>query len=333
MGLVNTVSLAGLPASERFDFWWETVAQSLVSVDASSEQAGDFWAELRSVDLGLVQVLRVRCASFEARRTPRRIRQSDAGGYQLCLLIGGGAGMRQGGREAVLTPADLMLYDTSRTFHAWSVAGAPGSRPPVVADSLTVLFPHTALPVPASAAERLLVTRLPGREGVGALLAAFLHRLMRHADQYTPADAIRLSTVLLDLLAALLSHELDVPPDPGAHDPHRVLLLRVQAFIEEHLGHADLSPATVAAAHHISVRHLQKIFEEHGLGVADWIRSRRLERCRRDLADPAQDPVPVRTIGARWGFPSPAHFTRAFHRAYGVPPARYRRRRRAPGGD
>jgi AraC-like DNA-binding protein len=90
------------------------------------------------------------------------------------------------------------------------------------------------------------------------------------------------------------------------------------------LGDPDVSPATVAAAHYISLRYLHNLFETQETTVADWIRRRRLERCRRDLLDPALRAEPVGSIGARWGLTSPAHFTRLFRGAYGLPPAAYR---------
>ncbi|WP_188197055.1 helix-turn-helix domain-containing protein [Nonomuraea sp. SYSU D8015] len=318
---MSSVRLDDVPMRERFDFWWETVARSVVAVDASSDRAADFQAEMKVVDLGLLQVSHVRCDSFEARRTPRRIRQSDPGLYQLSLTLRGRSGMHQERRECALGRGDLMVYDASRTFHAWTVADGSTS------EGLIAQFPHTALPLPTSAVDRLLAVRLSGDEGIGALLAGLLCRLMAQPDEYTPADAVRLAAIIIDLVAALLAHELDVAPAAPLHDPRRVLLLRIQSFIEQNLARPDLSPATLAAAHHLSVRSLQALFQEQGTGVADWIRRRRLERCRRDLADPAQDSVAVGVVGARWGFVSASHFTRAFRAAYGVPPAAYRRHR------
>jgi AraC-like DNA-binding protein len=105
----------------------------------------------------------------------------------------------------------------------------------------------------------------------------------------------------------------------------RTLLLRIHAFIEQNLGETDLSPGIVAAAHHVSVRHLHRLFEAQDTTVAAWIRRRRLERCRRDLADPAFIAVPVSAVAGRWGMPDSAHFSRLFRRAYGLPPAEYRR--------
>ncbi|MEU8378564.1 helix-turn-helix domain-containing protein [Streptosporangium sp. NPDC048865] len=331
MLLPSVLRLDGVPAQERFDFWWEAVAQSVVSVDVSSDQAEDFWAEMRMLDLGVAQLSRVRCVSFDARRSPSRIRHSDPGHYQLSLTLRGRSGIQQEGREACLAPTDITLYDTSRTFHAWTVAEGPvpgtagGSRPDV-ADGLILQFPREVLPLPASAAERLLAVRLPGREGIGALLSGLLHQLIAQPGRSSPSDALRLSTVILDLVAALLAHELDTDASGSMTDPRGVLLMRIQAFVERELGEADLSPSAIASAHHISVRHLHKLFQAEGVTVGGWIRLRRLERCRRDLADPLLDGLPVSGIASRWGFTSDSHFNRAFRAAYGASPAAYRRR-------
>jgi AraC-like DNA-binding protein len=102
-------------------------------------------------------------------------------------------------------------------------------------------------------------------------------------------------------------------------------LLRVQAFIEERLGDPALSPGMIAAANHISLRYLHKLFEPQSRTVAGFIRERRLERCRRDLADPGLAYVPVRAIALRWGFPDPARLNRLFKDEYGVTPGEYRR--------
>ena len=145
--------------------------------------------------------------------------------------------------------------------------------------------------------------------------------------------AARLSTAIVDLLTIALAARLDRGRSVQPDTYQRTLLLRVHAFIERRLGDPRLSPGTVAAAHHISVRYLYKLFEQEPTGVAGWIRQRRLERCRRDLLDPALRSRPVSAIAARWGMLNAAHFSRSFRAAYGVPPVEYRQlsTRRADG--
>ncbi|WP_408009946.1 helix-turn-helix domain-containing protein [Saccharopolyspora terrae] len=60
------------------------------------------------------------------------------------------------------------------------------------------------------------------------------------------------------------------------------------------------------------------------MSVVDHIRSRRLERCRRDLLDPTQRTRPVSAIAQHWGFRDESHFNRRFRERYGVPPGTYR---------
>lgn len=166
--------------------------------------------------------------------------------------------------------------------------------------------------------------RIPGDRGSGALVSSFVRQVVGHLDDLGAGDGTRLGTAVVDLLTVALASRLDrdgqVPPDTA----QRAMLLRLHTFIEERLGDPSLSPATVAAAHHISPRYLYKLFSTQGQGVADWIRRRRLERCRRDLLDPALWARPVAAIGARWGITNAAHFSRLFRAAYGLPPGEYR---------
>ncbi|WPB89422.1 helix-turn-helix transcriptional regulator [Streptomyces malaysiensis] len=111
--------------------------------------------------------------------------------------------------------------------------------------------------------------------------------------------------------------------------------MRVRAFIDSHLHDPELTPTAIAAAHHISVSYLHRIFQEEaptdgGPGtVMGHVRERRLERARRDLADPALRTRPIHEIAHRWGFTHQTSFTRAFRARYHMPPAEYRRTRHA----
>jgi AraC-like DNA-binding protein len=99
---------------------------------------------------------------------------------------------------------------------------------------------------------------------------------------------------------------------------------RIEYFIDSHLPDASLSPALIAAATGISVRHLHRIFAARGCTVTEWIRERRLERCRTDLADPALRDRYITDIAFFWGFSDSAHFSHCFRQAFGVSPREFR---------
>jgi AraC-like DNA-binding protein len=74
-----------------------------------------------------------------------------------------------------------------------------------------------------------------------------------------------------------------------------------------------------------ALRYLHKLFESQDETVAARIRRRRLECCKRDLADPALQSTAVSAIAARWGLTDPTQFSRQFRMQYGIAPSDYRR--------
>ncbi|GAA3069128.1 helix-turn-helix domain-containing protein [Streptosporangium carneum] len=308
-----------LPAADRFAWWHEMASRALVPTLARSDHEAEFHATLRLLDFGAVRLSWLSYPSLWTRRTEKLIRRSDPDMYCLSLTLRGTMRLDHHGRQAVAHPQDLLLYDTSHPFHGQALADGSGS-----VEGMILQIPRNLMPVPAATLARLTATRLPSRDGVGALLRRHLGDLVRHAPQCTTADATRLSALTLDLLAATCAHYLEAEAALPAETNRGALRARVHAFIQRQLADPSLSPDTIAAAHQISTRHLYQLFNDQGLTVAAWIRRQRLERCRRDLADPNLCPRPIHAIAARWGFSNNAHFSRLFRASYGLSPADYR---------
>ncbi|MGW4020889.1 helix-turn-helix domain-containing protein [Streptomyces sp. NPDC005009] len=187
-------------------------------------------------------------------------------------------------------------------------------------------LPREALPLPRRTLDRLVATRLDGSAGTGALLTSFVRRIVSETRSYGPQDGVRLGGVLADLTAAALARQGDAENAVPAETRRQALLTGIHSFVDRHLGTHRLTPEAIAAAHHISVRHLHRLFREQGTTVGEWVRRRRLERCRQDLLAPACAELTAQAIGARWGFRHASEFSRAFSNTYGIPPGEYRRR-------
>lgn len=314
---------AHLPGPDRVEAWIETTALALVRTDFILLDPDTFGARLNAAALGAVQVTEMSYGPLRSRRTPRLIRQSDPEQYQIAYIRRGFQGIEQVRRQALLSPGELVFYDSSHPFDATVGAGQG------VARSVLLQFPKQLLPLPEAKVTGLLAETLPGTQGVGRLFAQFLSTLADDHMTYTQRDAARLGNTALDLATAVLAHRLDGDHAPSLSAPG-VLFLRITSHIEQHLHAPDLQPATIAAAHGISLRYLHRIFQKNGVSVSAYIKRRRLERCRRDLADPALSHLTVHSIASRWGFPRPADFTRAFRNAVGVPPTHYRARYAPP---
>ncbi|WP_314173890.1 AraC-like ligand-binding domain-containing protein [Streptomyces winkii] len=322
---------ADLPPEERFEGWRQLAFASHAPTELRTDHADDFDATLRLLGLGPVQVSVLACPSLRSDRTPKLIRQSDPELYHLAFARRGSVAIDQGDRQTVLGAGDLTLSTTSRPYVGRlgadrSAARRSGEDQRAAGDVTLVqaLIPRALLPLPADVADRLLAVDLPGREGIGALFAQFIARLATDATRYAPADASRLGGVALDLAASLLAHHFgaDRALPPETHQ--QTLVVRVQAFINRHLADPGLGPDLIAEAHHISLRTLHRLFQGQGTTVGAFIRQHRLERARRDLADPTLATRPIHAVAAHWGFRRAADFTRAFRTAYGIPPREYR---------
>ena len=311
-----------VPPRSPADYWHHIVGETVGPHDVRVEGPFGHHDRLAVADVGPVAVGDLSAgAPAEVRRTARHVR---LGGSDLCkvhVLAAGRGVVEQDGRQASLRPGDLVFVDLARPARwAMSAMGA-----------VAVVFPRDLLPLHPDQAAGLTGVRIAGDRGAGAVASSLALQLPRQVDGAGVEGSVRLGTALLDLLTVALASRLD--GDTGGSlassvpraAKRRALLMQVLAYIEARLGDADLTPAAVAAAHHVSVRSLYSLFESQETTVAGWIRHRRLERCRRDLLDPGQCQVPVSTVAARWGLPSPAHFSRAFRAAYGLAPVEYRR--------
>ncbi|MEV6133285.1 AraC family transcriptional regulator [Streptomyces violaceusniger] len=305
-----------LPRADRFDFWREQMTQLLAPMEMSSDHTGDFRGEVRILEFGAASVWPTKFLEMNFRRTPKLIRQSDPELYHFSFIQEGNLQVSQSRQEAAHSAQGLYVVDTSRPFDCLAFGGPPGG--------VGLEIPKALIPVPHDRIDRLLAQPIPAREGVGALLTGFLARLAEDRGSYGPSDGPRLGTVLIDLAAALLAQAVEaddaLPPETRRH----TLALRLQSFIQRNLSDPELSPATIAAAHHISVGYLHRLFRARDTTVSAWIRQQRLDRVRRDLTDPGLYTVPIHELAARWGFAHPAVFSRAFRAAYGMPPSDYR---------
>ncbi|NJP32473.1 AraC-like ligand-binding domain-containing protein [Micromonospora thermarum] len=318
---VESLDTAVLPESERFGFWHDLVARESVPMRVQSDHAGNFRAQARVVALGDIVLSSWQYPSLHMQRTAKQIRSSDPEMYHLALPLSGTGGLTQGRQENPLIAGSFALVDTSRPHMSTHRADAQTNDQ---VTTLTLLVPHALIPLHPDKVDKLLGTNIPATEGFGALLGQFVKRILDHPDEYAAGDAARLDNVARELVAAALGQRLDVADTLAEEVRDGSLRTQITAFIDRNLDHPDLDPTAVAAAHHISVRTLHRLFEKEDRSIAGLIRAKRLDRCARDLRDPSLRNRPIYTIAARWGFADKAHFSRLFRVTFGVSPQLYR---------
>ncbi|GAB3280474.1 helix-turn-helix domain-containing protein [Actinocorallia lasiicapitis] len=318
---IGLFSVEDFEIEERFERWYEFICDTYWPAWTSyGGEARDFEASAQVLPLGSLQFAKLSTSPLRYRRTSRQVRTSDPEVYLLVLQLQGVAKFDGTESGAVVRPRQFLLTDSSRPFTSEGQEG----RGTV---SLTIAFPRSLIGVPFSPMPLDMV--VSAEEGMTALAANFFTDMMSRTGEYQDQDLGSLGVIASSLLQTIFAEWTGERPPPEARQ--NVLVLRIRAYIERNLADPGLNLATIAQAHQISVRQLQRIFPTPVGGVAAWIRHLRLRHCRDDLSDPGLDRLPVNEIARRWGFTDAAHFSRAFRDAFGMPPRDYRATTRAVG--
>jgi AraC-like DNA-binding protein len=305
-----------LPVDRRRAYWREALSRTFGAVDMTVPDEV-YSGTIRATSLGRLQAVTVDGDCLSALRTRRLVAQGGEDEYVVVKLLDRGvARLEQDGREALLGPGDIFVYDMARPVRL---------NLPQSFRTKSLVLPRDVLGL--SESDMAHVTAYPLGPGtpLGGLLSPFLAGLVDGAGTYPPRTGELMARNVVDLLGVLADEVLgrSSADTPGGN---RALLLRVQAFIDRHLADPELSPQAIARAHHISLRYLHKLFESEDVTVGRWIQRRRLEECRRELARQGNGST-IAAVAHRWGFTSAAHFSRVFRAAYGMAPREWRETR------
>ena len=296
-----------VPPGERFDLWADATPRVFEPLAVRPRDGESFEGRVARYPLGPLTLYRLTADASRVTRTRSMIGASDPEWVQVSLLLSGRCLVDQDGRRSLLRAGDFASWASSRPY----VVDAHTQH-----DLLVTYCPETLLR-PRTLGST--ATAIPGDRGAGRLVRRFLLTLLGELESGAAlGSAADVADGLLGLFGGLYGGTT-APPAPG------ILRLQVRAFIDEHLADSSLGPDAIAAAHFISRRQLDRLFEDGDATVTESIRRRRLERCRLELADPRLRGDSILDIATRWGFVSPAHFSRAFRAAYGLSPRDVRR--------
>jgi AraC-like DNA-binding protein len=311
-----TLSIDDVPARDRVEFLYDTIWNHVLPVEMTfAPDPAEIDVEFRVSQLGPINLSSARSSANALHRTAALVRRDHIPQIFLAVQVAGTTLIEQGGNQAVLRPGDMAVYDSTRPYTV-------ENRERTELHYLRI--PRDALALPQRRVDPLLAVRIDADTNpLGGATGAFFTALAASTALDRPEAAAAVAEPGVELIRALLA--VQAGADDAARGPlEGSLVVRAQQYLRAHLRERDLTPHTIAAAHHVSVRHLHASFGRAGISVHATIRELRLEQCRRDLRDPRYAHLAVATVGRRWGFVDPSHFGRAFRSAYGRTPNEWR---------
>jgi AraC-like DNA-binding protein len=298
----------------RLAVWQDIVCDTFVGLDCKSDLRGAFWGSVSQSRIGPMAFTRVDSTAQRVFRTPSRIARASEDFVLMALGSSGVNGVFQDGREAVVSAGQFVLYDTTRPYELRFDDSF----------SQTILqMPRKLLQQRVGSFESLTATTFAGDRPLERLTYDFTLNVSKTVEHVDPATANRLLDQALDLLAMTLADRLQARSrDQSVH--RSALLYRLKNYILTHLSDPELSLPRAAAATGISPRYASDLMAAEQNSFRGYVQTQRLERCKRDLADPASHARHIGEIAFAWGFNDLAHFSRIFRHRFGVSPREWR---------
>jgi AraC-like DNA-binding protein len=316
-----TVNTNEVAESDRAEWVHEVLASRIVPVELSWPQHRRGVSAYGSITpLGDLVVCLGATSALKMERTPSLARDAMEPCVFVLVQTTGSRMIVQNGREAVLRPGDLAIYDSTAPYTLLSDTGVGGAF---------FRIPHAALAMPHNMIRRACAVSLSPGHSVTSLTSEYIHRLATDNELSSAPNAELIAQPSLELVRALIATHLET--DELAAGPLAATVqLRILEYARRHLHDPDLCAEQIAAAHYISVRYLYKVLAESGISLADWIRIHRLQSCRQELARTSTRTT-IEAVARRHGFSNISSFSRAFRAEYGMSPREWRDRRSSRG--
>lgn len=306
--------------AQRSDAWRHELARSFADLRAETYDSGLPDGRLAGTALGDVGVYDIRGSTQRVRRSLRTTRREPLDLLKVCLMLEGTATVDQDRHHVALDRGELAVYDTGRPYELvltgpWRCA--------------VMTVPRRTLGLPGAALSGSMEHAVATAAGPGHLFASYLRGTLDQRDELGAGTGDRLGEAAVALLTVALSGQLR----PGRDRAALLQRHRVAEYVRHHLHDPSLSPATVAAALHMSARSLHRLFEDEDDTFSRYVRRSRLEAIRRDLADPVLGDRSIAALAARHGVADQSWLSRAFRAEYGVSPSESRKNALGGGPD
>jgi AraC-like DNA-binding protein len=298
-----------LAPSKQFDAY-QSYCSPVIEIALNDEARAGFDATCDMWTLGGLVLRHIRVPAGDFARTARQIRRDGLDHWVVNVA--------RRGRQIARTAMDQLATDAG-VPSVFSLAG-PYQAQPTEIDWLGVFIPRGTVPALDAGLRHdrhILLDNSRGR-----LLAAHLKALVDELPSMTRDDTVYAAEATKAIVVACATPTKELRDD--AH-PHVALprILRVQTFIDRHLGTWTLQPDMICKAVEVSRSNLYRLFEPYG-GVAQYIQRRRLRRVHDQLADPDCTQT-ITSIATDFCFADSTTLSRAFRREFGCSPSDVRR--------
>ena len=302
----HTLDTRGMSDADSFETWREAVRHSyeLERIAYTGHHTGYMFSH----QIGEITVGELNVSPQGARLLPKTRRTTDPEAIELRASRFGITNTTIEGETVRTGPGAIHGIDLSRPM--WRCGCESGHI-----SYRFVAIPHRMIGYDPS--QHGSHGALPTDVGSGRLLAAALEIFAGTRPDIGVAEIDKTAEGFAALVRALMLGSMKSESDLRAVEGAR--RTAIKGYIEENLSNPSLSVADVCRVFGASRATIYRDFAEVG-GIRSYIRSRRLDAARQQLAKSSPKWGLVAKTSEHWGFDCPASFARAFKDVFGEAP-------------
>jgi AraC-like DNA-binding protein len=300
-----------LPARDRIAMWRELFGRRMLKAEFEAFSDARFFHTTTFRNLGGVTLGFSAAAGFRGTRTRQLL---GDGSDELLLTINteGVDYLSQFGREARAGPFDGVMMSCAE----WAQFSVPK---PV--RFILVAVPRRPIAAmvkdPEAAAGRLLRKETESLR----LLTSYLSTADEGLTFANPGLRHLFVMSVYDLMALTFGATSDAAELAQNRGLRAARLSSIKSEIDARLGEGTLTVNGVAAAHGVTPRYVQLLFEREGTTFSEYLLAQRLIRAHRMLASPRFACRTSSAIAFEVGFNDLSYFNRSFRRRFGATPS------------
>lgn len=223
----------------------------------------------------------------------------------------------QDGRQSLITPGSLTVFDTTRPYQM-------EYREPASEAMWKVL----SFRIPRDLWNPDAVTggSIDTMSGPGTLVGTMMTALWREHPNLDPLALKTIDRSFVDILSAVAGSGIR-RSDSDTQSRDDALRLIIRQYIRAAVPLGKISAESAAREASISTRSMHRLFQAVGTTFSECVRDERLNGAMHDIAT-SDSSVTLSAIAVRWGFYDSSHLTRAFRQQLDCTPNEYRTRHR-----
>lgn len=293
----------------QYEVWSNAIEESCSKWDLEKRETKNFNGKIEMVSINNVNMLNFISNPCSGKRSKYEISKDSDAFYTFDIIRQGQQILTIDGKRSILDKNYAILWDSQRKMDFDFTEKIQKIMIRIPIEYLDTRFPRI---------DEFVGQKIDLHSGIGKVTSN--HILSLYSNYQDDEDMLGWNSMVdlsVDLIINCLYAKLPRTMTKSCSE----LLANIKDYINKNIDDFDMTPHDIAEKFYISNRYLHMLFKDEGVTVANYIKIRRLELCRKEIMRSQLTKESITDIAFRYGFSDLSNFSRSFKNHYGILPS------------